>query len=150
MMTTTTPEMNEATRREWRELGFFYDCDENTSRWRFVGSHPGLLKFAELLESYAADPRNITVSEHEHYGPYFYLKLMTWSEPEITNSAICGTPADFPRLATIVRKKLSSSMLGSTFVIDDEYVSGSGSIEFHIRGDDFDPADADPLLSNDS
>ena len=142
--------MNDVTRREWRELGFFYNCGENTSRWRLVGSHAGLLKFADILDSYATNSRNSTLSEHEHYGPYFYLKLMTWQEPEITNSAICGALADFQRLANMVREKLSSSMAGSTFVIGHEYAMGTGSIEFDIREDGFDPPGEDPLLSNDS
>lgn len=142
--------MNDATRREWRALGFFYDCDEDSSRWRLVGSKSGLLKFAEILDSYATDAHNNAISEHDHYGPYFYLKLMTWHEPEITNSAICGTLADFHRLARIVREKLSSSMEGSQFAIAEEYAAGSGSIDFEVREDGFDPAGADPLLSNDS
>lgn len=150
MATATTPELNDATRREWRELGFFYACDHNAARWRIVGSYPGLLKFVEILDDYASKSRNNQLSEHEHYGPYFYLKLMTWEEPEITTSAICGTLADFQRLATIVRKKLSSSRPGSTFVVSDEYAVGGGSIEFEVREDCFDPAAADPLLSNDS
>ena len=150
MATTTTSEMNNVTRREWRELGFFYDCDDNAPRWRLVGSYAGLLKFAEILDAYASNSRNKPLSEHEHYGPYFYLKLMTWEEPEITNSAICGTLADFQRLATMIREKLSSSIAGSIFVLSDEYVAGSGTIEFDVREDGFDPAGADPLLSNDS
>ena len=150
MATATTPEMNDVTRREWRELGFFYECDDSAARWRLVGSHAGLLKFVEILDAYATNTRHKPLSEHEHYGPYFYLKLMTWEEAEITNSAICGTLADFQRLATIVREKLTSSSVVSVFVVGDEYATGSGTIAFEVREDGFDPADADPLLSNDS
>lgn len=142
--------MNAVTRRAWRELGFFYDCDDKTGRWRLIGSRAGLVKFLEILDAYATNPRHNAISEHEHYGPYFSLKLMTWAEPEITNFAICGALADFQRLAAIVRAKLFSSMSGSSFVVGDEYVAGSGSIQFEVREDGFDPAAADPLLSNDS
>lgn len=142
--------MNDVTRREWRELGFFYDCQDNPPRWRLVGSRAGLLKFVEILDTYATNPRHTELSEHEHYGPYLYLKLMTWEAPEITNAAICGTLSDLQRLATIVREKLSSFKAGTVFVVGDEYGAGPGSIEFDIREDGFDPAGADPLLSNDS
>jgi len=37
---------NNATRREWRELGFFYDRDDENKVWRLTGSRAGLLRFA--------------------------------------------------------------------------------------------------------
>ena len=145
----TTTEMNEVTRQEWRELGFFYDYDEAASQWHLVGSRDGLLRFVEILESYVADPKNERLSEHEHYGPYWYLKLMTWEEAEITESAICGTLSDFRRLSAIVRSKLDAPLVGSAFKIGDEYALGSTSlIQFEVREEGFDPASADPLLSN--
>jgi hypothetical protein len=91
----TTAEMNEVTRQEWSELGFFYDYDKAGSRWQLIGSQLGLLRFVEILDSYVADPKNERLSEHEHYGPYWFLKLMTWGEAEISESAICGTLLDF-------------------------------------------------------
>ena len=151
MSTTTTSEMNEVTRSEWRDLGFFYDYDENASRWRLIGSRTGLARFADLLVAYATNSRNEALSEHDHYGPYFYLKFMTWEERDITAHAICGTLADFADLAAIVRDKLSTSVVGTNFVIGDEYVPGARvTISFHVREDDFDPAAADPLLRDDS
>ena len=145
----TTPEMDETTRQEWRELGFFYEYDKETSSWRLLGSRDGLSKFVEILESYVANPRNERLSEHEHYGPYFYLKLMTWQEAEIGEGAICGTLPDFRRLSAIVKKKLDSSRVGGVFTIGDEYALGSKShIQFEVREAGFDPASADPLLSN--
>src|ERR1051326_2321267 len=145
MTTSTRAKTNDIVRREWRKLGFFYDCDENTSRWRLVGSRAGLLKFADISYSYATNARREPLSEHEHYGPSFYLTLMTSEEPEITKSAICGTLPEFQRLAAIVHEKLLSSIVGSTFLIDEDYAQGTGSIEFYVREDGFDPADADPL-----
>ncbi len=35
-------EANAVTKREWRELGFFYDRDERAKRWRIVGSASGV------------------------------------------------------------------------------------------------------------
>ena len=144
-------QMSDVTRREWRDLGFYYDYDENASRWRLIGSQTGLANFADLLMSYAKDDRHAPLSEHEHYGPYLYLKLMTWSEREITDHAICGTLADFQDLSVIVRRKLSLSGEGSHFVIGDEYRAGTKTtLYFEVRASGFDPASADPLLSNDS
>src|SRR3954468_15805972 len=116
-MTIPSAETNQKTRAEWRNLGFFYDYDESSSCWRLVGSRDGLLRFADLLVAYAADPRNEPLSEHEHYGPYMYLKLLTWNERDITEHAICGTLADFRALAGIVRDKLSAAVAGSVISI---------------------------------
>ena len=63
-----------------RELGFVYDKDDDRKESRLVGSRSGLLRFRDLLLEYSADPRNAKKSEHEHYGPYMYLEIMTWPE----------------------------------------------------------------------
>jgi hypothetical protein len=150
-MKTMVTEMKQATREEWRELGFFYDYDEPGCCWRLVGSRNGLLRFADLLTSYAADAVNEQLSEHNHFGPYMYLKLITQNEREITDHAICGTLADFRNLSVLAQEIISSSAPGSTFSIGDEYAAETKStIHFEVREDDFDPADADPLLSKDS
>ena len=142
-------EVNQVTREEWRELGFFYDFDEKSPRWIFVGSRSGLLKFRDLLIDYANNPRNEGLSEHEHYGPYMYLELMTWSEADITEHAICGTLSDFKRLAEMVEGKLGHCNAGDGFSIGAEYAEGSDAvIEFEVRDEGFDPASADPLLSS--
>src|SRR5215216_6481053 len=146
----TAEQMNRLMREGWRELGFYYDFDEAKSRWRLVGSRSGLLKFRDILSGYADDPRNEQISEHEHYGPYSYLKLMTWAEAEITDNAICGTLPDFRRLAAMVGDKLNASSAGGTFTIGDEYAGGSKAVlEFEVREEGFDPASADPLLPSD-
>ena len=142
-----TEEMNQVTREEWRELGFFYDFDGERSRWQFVGSRSGLLKFRDILNDYVDDPRNEGISEHEHYGPYSYLKIMTWGGAEITEDAISGTLADFRRLAAVVGDELNAGSAGGTFTIGGENAEGSKAIlEFDLREEGFDPASEDPLL----
>src|ERR1700730_6781872 len=100
---------NRATRREWRELGFFYDRDNQTKVWKLTGSRAGLLRFRDALLAYVADPRNALKSEHEHYGPYAYLELMTSPEAGFDDHAIRGPLADLGRLASIIESKLAQS-----------------------------------------
>ena len=99
-------EVNDATRKDWRELGFFYDREDNTKEWRFVGSRAGLLKFCDLLLRYVAKPRNGSNSEHHHYGPYMFLKVSTWSKAGMDRNGIYGTLQDLRRLASVIEAKL--------------------------------------------
>jgi len=46
------------TRRERRELVFFYDRDDKTREWRLVGSRSGLMRFRDALLEYVDDPGN--------------------------------------------------------------------------------------------
>lgn len=144
-----TDEMNQITQEEWRALGFFYDFDKNDSCWLLIGSRSGLHKFCDILNAFANDPSNEQISEHKHYGPYWYLKLMTWEEAEITEQAICGMPSDFKRLAEIIGRKLDSCVAGNKFSIGNEYAEGSKTIlEFEVQEEEFDPSSADPLLQS--
>lgn len=134
------------TEEEWRELGFYYDYDKGAKSWRLVGSCSGLLKFCDLLEVYSQDSRNKGISEHDHYGPYMYLKIMTWNGPDINENAIAGTLADLKRLADICRKKLSTSKPGDVIRVDSEYVKEyTSSLQFEVQNNEFDPAGPDPF-----
>ena len=138
--------MDEATRQDWRDLGFFYDRDKDARCWRLIGSKSGLLKFSTLLNDYVADERNAALSEHEHYGPYWYLKIITWNEAVITERDISGTLDDFRRLADIVRERLENVLPGDAFEIDKEYAPNNEyKLRFEVREDGFDPAEEDPL-----
>jgi hypothetical protein len=138
---------NRATKREWRELGFFYDRDDNTKVWRLIGSRAGLLRFRDALLSYVADPRNQMKSEHEHYGPYAYLEVMTWPEAGFDDHAIRGMLTDFTPLAKLVESKLAAARPGSSVLIREEFAPDSPyALVLDLREDGFDPATADPLL----
>jgi hypothetical protein len=142
-------EVNKKTREEWRALGFFYDVDDDAKVWTFIGSRAGLLSFRDTLHEYVADPRNALESEHEHYGPYMYLKVMTWQEAGFDNNAIRGPLTDLARLATLVEGKLATAQPGSTVRIHDEFAADSPyTLVLEVREDSFDPATADPLLPN--
>ena len=68
---------DEATRRAWRELGFFCCRDKAAKEWRIVGSVKGLRKFASELRKYASNPANDRLSEYQHFGPSMNLEVGT-------------------------------------------------------------------------
>jgi len=139
------------TRREWRELGFFYDRDDASKEWLLVGSRDGLLRFAGLLRAYVADPRNATRSEHDHYGPYTYLELMTWPKAGIDGHAICGPLAALDGLASLVEAKVGAMKPGARARIGDEFAPGTSyTIVLELRDDGFEPSSIDPNLEGDA
>jgi hypothetical protein len=138
---------NNATRREWRELGFFYDRDDDNKVWRLTGSREGLLRFRDALLSYAADPCNASDSEHEHYGPYSYLEIMTSPKAGLDDHAIHGSVSDLRRLSALIDAKLATAHSGSTLRIREEFAPDSPyALVLDVREDGFDPAAEDPLL----
>jgi len=143
-------QVNTRTREEWRSLGFFYDVDEHAQVWKFIGSRAGLLRFRDALSAYVADPRKASESEHEHYGPYMYLKIMTWRDTGIDKNAIRGPLPDLARLAAVVEARLATAKPGSVLRIQDEFAADSPyALVLEVREDSFDPATADPLLPAD-
>jgi hypothetical protein len=139
--------VNRATRQEWRELGFFYDRDDETRTWRLVGSRAGLLRFRDALLSYVAKPGNAATSEHEHFGPYMYLEVMTWPEAGFDRHAIRGPLSELAPLANLIDTKLALAQPGTSAQIRDEFAPISEySLLLEVREDGFDPAAADPCL----
>lgn len=135
---------------EWRRLGFFYDFDDRLSinQWRFYGSKQGLHYFGQLLEDYAHNPNNNKVSEHQHYGPYSYLKIITIEDQSIiTENAIGGTIAELRKLKTIIWDKLKNAKAGQTFNIDKDFGdNNTATAKFFIMADGFDPVSMDDLI----
>jgi hypothetical protein len=139
--------VNEATRREWRELGFFYELDDGSKAWRLTGSRPGLLRFADILHLYVKNPRHNFIGEHSHYGPYMYLKIMTAPKAGFDGDSIHGSLADIERLATTIEGKLAAARPGAVLVIWDDFAPGSPyALVLQVREEGFDPASADPQL----
>ena len=144
----TNEKIDDQTREDWRDLGFFYDHDKDARCWRLIGSRSGLLKFCGILNAYVAVERNVPLSEHEHYGPYWYLTIITWNEALITEGGIRGTFDDLRRLAEITKHRLENAQLDDTFEIDKEYgPNNEYKLRFEVREDGFDPASPDPLRS---
>jgi hypothetical protein len=127
---------------EWRELGFYCHHDTQGREYRLVGSRAGLLRFAELLRAYVADPRNEQQSEHEHYGPWG-LEVMTWPEAGIDDHAIQGPLPKLAELASLVEQRLVDASPGQRLQIRDEFAPGAEfALVFDVRDDSFDPASA--------
>jgi hypothetical protein len=133
----------------WRDLGIYYDFDNRMSvnQWRFYGSEKGLKDFASLILEYAENPDSVHLSEHEHFGPYRYLKIMTWDTAVIKREYIAGTVEDLKRLSQLILDKLSGSGAGQTFTIDKDYgYENTATTKFFVMSDDFDPASMDELI----
>lgn len=134
---------------EWQELGFYYDFDNRLSvnQWRFFGSKNGLQNFVSLLDEYTNNLANDTLSEHEHYGPYGYLKIMTWDKPTITSNYIAGTIPDLKLLSNLISEKLDKTAPGQTFNIENDYGQDNTiTAKFFVMADNFDPASMDELI----
>lgn len=139
---------NQTIQEQWRNLGFFYDINDEEKSWHIIGTKQGLLKFYNLLVDYIKDPQHDEISAHEHYGPYMYLEIMTWEKAYINDHAIQGRMEDLQRLAEIFKSKLSDALVGHHFIIGREYSSDSDySICVEVMEDGFDPALFDPQLS---
>jgi hypothetical protein len=135
---------NEATRRDWRELEFFYDRDDAAKQWMIIGSREGLLKFANIISAYSRNPRNQQVSEHDHLGPYMYLEIGTWKQPIINEHWIAGTLDDLSRLATLIARRVSQAKEGDTFGVRSDFAPGEPyELFLRLESDGFDPASAD-------
>ncbi len=134
---------------EWRQLGFYYDRDDrlDVNQWRFFGSKKGLKNFVSLLDKYTNNPANDTLSEHDHYGPYSYLKIMTWDKPIITADYIAGTIQDLKILRNLISDKLDKTDAGQTFNIDKDYGQNNTiTAKFFVMADNFDPVSMDELI----
>ena len=143
----TPIDVNSMTRDEWRSLGFFYERDDDANVWTLLGTKSGLKKFASLLRDYASKPTNQTKSEHDHYGPYMYLKIMTWPDAGIGKNAIHGTLDDLARLAGIVDNKLEEVGIGESIDVSRDYVGDPEyKLVLSLYTDETDPASLDPLL----
>lgn len=138
-------QINEATRREWRELGFFYDRIDRTKEWRIVGSKEKLRHLGNILRDYVANSRNEVISEHEHYGPYLYLEIGTWTSSEITDHWIAGPLNKLFELAEIIESRIETANVGDEIKLRDAFSPTSQwELVLEVKDDLFDPALADP------
>ncbi len=112
---------NEATRRAWRELGFFCGRDAAAKEWRIVGSVKGLRKFAVEIRSYASNPANDRLSEYTHFGPAMNLEVGTSHQTEITEQWIGGPLVDLLRLATLIERSVQDNVVGKRIALRSNF-----------------------------
>jgi|GEM_PF-774336 len=131
-------------KQQWRKLGFFCELDDQKKRWTLTGSRAGLLYFPDLLLGYVSDPKNASDSQHEHYGPYGSLEVMTWPDAGFDGHAIRGSLTELARLAELIEARLATAEPGSPIVIREEFAAASPySLVLDVRADGFDPASTD-------
>lgn len=130
-----------ATRRQWRELGFFYDRDDVEKRWRIVGTRAGLHRFCDELLTFAENRLNEPESEHIHLGPYLYLELGSWPTPQITDHWIAGPLWTLRELAHAARSRVDSAGVGAMLSLRDAFAPDAPyDLILELRADGFDPA----------
>jgi hypothetical protein len=141
-----TEEVNQSTRQEWRDLGFFYDLNTGAREWRILGSADGLLLFANLLGEYAENSNNDRLSAHDHYGPYMYLEIGTSSKAEITDHWIAAPLNDLRHLASLVRERMANAKAGDRLSFRKDFAPESPyDLVLELKEAGFDPASADTL-----
>ncbi|MDQ2753311.1 MAG: hypothetical protein M3R72_09855 [Bacteroidota bacterium] len=131
-------------KNEWRELGFYYDNGEEKDEWRFYGCKKGLQNFVRLLDEYIKKPNHAELSQEDAFGPYTYLKIMTWDKPTITSNYFAGTLENLANLKNLIADNISKTAIGQSFNIENDYgVNNSVTATFFIMPDDFDPVSMD-------
>lgn len=137
-----------ATIREWRELGFHYDCDNNRRAWTITGSVAGLARFAEILRRFASNPQNDVPLAHDHHGPYLYLKIMNVrGERGFNTNAIFAPRREFDELADLICARLASATPGDAFEFSQDFAPQSEyELRLQVAPQDFDPGLFDPWV----
>ncbi len=139
-----TEAVNEATRREWRKLGFFYDRDDHAKSWRIIGTAAGLGAFTKLVRAYASEPKHDALSVHEHFGPYMYLEIGTWRESEITDHWIAGPRTALGSLAQLIERSIQELPVGGLVSLREAFAPRSAyDLVLELRAESFDPARED-------
>jgi hypothetical protein len=129
---------------EWRQFGYYIDLDEQEKAYRLIGSPFGLKSFVWGIEEYVSNDKNNVISEHDHWTPYGYFEIMTWTEARIDDHAVAGTFNDLMRLAKMVDGHLIEANIGKQIRILEEYSENSKwAIILDIREYGYDPATGD-------
>jgi hypothetical protein len=139
--------LKKMTIEEWRQLGYFYDRDDINKLWIIIGSPFGIKAFANQLFQYSRNASNKETLEHEHWGPYCYLKIQTYDSCGFDKGSIFGSLEDLKRLAELIYSKVQDNTIGTTLKIREEYSNISEyTLELRVMEYGFDPAKADKVL----
>jgi hypothetical protein len=89
------------------------------------------------------------MGEHDHYGPYGFLVVMTLPDAGFDGEAIRGPLTDLTQLANLIEAKVAAAKPGSVIRIREEFARDSPyALVLDVREDGFDPASADPEVSS--
>ena len=122
-----------------------HDRDDEQRAWRIVGSKLGLEKFAAAISKFASNPRNDARAEHDHLGPYMYLEIGSWPNPEITDHWIAGPQPALEQLAFQIRAKVERATENDVLSFRKLYAPASPyELLIEVRPETFDPAKEDP------
>lgn len=139
---------NEYIKEEWSDLGFYYELDDEVKSWIFKGSRAGLMKLCDILDAYTRNSKMHQLTEHDHYGPYMHLKIMTLDKRDISNDHIAGTIQDLVNLRVLIHSFLMTCKEGDEYLIHDDYSANSAyKIKLIVMEDEFDPSSADPKIN---
>lgn len=136
------------TRDAWRELAFWYECDFSGRQWRFRADRNGLRAFARAIRDFLAAPVTSELGEHLHLGPYANLRIMRGDQPVISWRGIGGSAADLEALVAEL-ESLAAGTPAATYELCAGFAHDDGfRVVLQIEPDDFDPASADPTVSD--
>ena len=131
---------NDATRRAWRELGFFCGRNDAAKEWRIIGSVKGLRKFASEIRKYASNPANDRLSEYIQFGPDMNLEVGTSHQTEITEQWIGGPLVELLRLAGLIARSVQDNVVGKRIALRSNFAPMSPyELILDVRDDAFDP-----------
>jgi hypothetical protein len=137
----------EAIKEEWRNLGYYFEKNKSERKWVFTSSKNGIKKLINQIIDFTQKEGNIEIGEHDHWGPYGDLKIMTTRVPEITIEYIGGSFSSLRELAYQIKQRLEIVNHNESFCIQEENKNAmSAGLEFRIKDDDYDPASADIQL----
>lgn len=136
---------DEQYKKEWRELGFYYEYSDELNSWIITTSLNGLTNLVEIILNYTGNPDNNEISEHCHIGPHAYFKIITWYNAEIKKDGIYGTIKDLEKLAGLIRRYSNGEVPTNSVVIDKEYSDrNTATLKLVIINDpEFDPSALD-------
>ncbi len=140
----------EITRRAWRELGFWYDCDVDGKRWVFRADRKGVAAFAAEVRRFLDSAECNEVGEHAHLGPFSNLRLIRAEAPAVGWRGIAGRRENFEELARELDQLAGDSVAGNHSLAAGLANGDSYRLVLVLEEDGFDPATADRGMPSDS
>ena len=136
------------TREEWRELGFWYDYDQQARRWILRGTARGLDGLADAIERHATHPQAKNIGEHTHYGPYMYFTVTTWPELMIAERGLFGLPAQLLEISRSIRALVRPAAPVRIPLFTKLRSEDGSTAVFYLEPDGYNPASSDITIKD--